>query len=170
MFFKGKWGCGSACLCSDLSSEWGGGANPPLHHTPGWQDRKKSTVAVVEASAETKWNRDSLKVNCAHFDVGNFPIHSQVFFAFSINFAFRIFWVDPGWNWQSRGSLTHKAILLRFKITAWEKCAVVQITYFRILSWLLIDAEMLPHDGCAKRRLCCSSVIEGKISLRYVFE
>lgn len=92
-------------------------------------DRKKSTAAVVEASAKTfKWDRDSLKVDCAHFDVGSFPIHSQV------SFAFRIFWVDLEWIWQSRGSFTHKVMLLGFKVTAWEKCAVVQITYLRILS------------------------------------
>lgn len=63
------------------------------------------------------------------------------------------------------GSLTHKAILLEFKITVWEKCAIFQITYLKILHWLLIDVEMLPHDDCAKRKLCCSLVIEGKISI-----
>lgn len=67
--------------------------------------------------------------------------------------------------------MSHKAILLGFKITAWEKCAVVQITYIIIFSWLLIDAEMKPHDDDrAKKRLCCSLVIEGKISLQYVYE
>lgn len=54
--------------------------NPLLHHTHERQDRKNSVAAIMEASAETfKSNKDSVTVNCRHFEVGSFPVLSQVY-------------------------------------------------------------------------------------------